>query len=141
MSAGNFLTSSRAFFTAASFLSEGKASYCVFTCLQNLTVRSLTERSFCKENDILRSPRATKVAAKRSHAALCPVTPNSVSQLLPCNKSNTTAQAVLLLVSFGLPLGLLSYNQREVRCFQPSSRREELRNLCAGFDSLQRAIS
>lgn len=79
--------------------------------------------------------------ADRPHATLCLVTPNGISQFLPCNKSNTTARAVLLLVSSELPTAALSYDQRNVGGFHPLAIREELGNLSAGSDRFQPAIS
>ena len=66
-----------------------------------------------EKNHIVAGPGPSGFPAKRSHAALCPVAPDSIAKLFARNKSNTTFEVVFRAWRLARRLPLLRYEGYE----------------------------
>ena len=66
------------------------------------------------------------------HTTLCPIAPYSISILFSRNKSNTAAGRLRATAFFWW-----NY-KRDVRCMNTPTTWKEIRNICAGFNDIQR---
>ena len=76
-----------------------------------------------------------QLAAYLPHTALCPIAPYSISILFSRNKSNTAAGRLRATAFFWW-----NY-KRDVRCMNTPTTWKEIRNICAGFNDIQRKPS
>lgn len=111
---------------------EASAAEGFFTCTEHFTILRLRCLPFRKKYHIVAGPRPAQIATKRPHPALRSISPNRVSKLFTCNKSNTTCAAVLLSV--------LQYNQCSKGGIQTLTMREKMGYFGAGLNGHQHRV-
>lgn len=116
------------------------SSHGLFASSKNFTIRCGQNRFFGYKKHVQTFQKRRIGAVYLSHSALRRIAPYGSAEPFPCNKSNTTARAVLLRLAFVSAqfLGFFDYESRKLVGITPA-RRENPGDFAVGLDGIQLA--